>query len=260
MNGFARTRFEIGETAVTVAADEEYIGYATDAIVRTRRDIVRQISDDPFFLTTFDPYDCPRTACETVKRMCEAAKSAGVGPMATVAGTVAQCALEAMVERGSTHCWVDNGGDIALFVDRPVIAEVFCDPTSSEAFGLELGPTGRPLGVCASSGRLGHSVSLGDTDIAVAQCDSAILADALATAIGNAVSAEEDLGHCFERFSGLAGFQGALVLRDGSAGVFGSVDRVVQVEHDSEKVTVHSSMRSRGCVGTSGAGTAEART
>jgi ApbE superfamily uncharacterized protein (UPF0280 family) len=260
MNGFVRTRFEMGETAVTVAADDEYIGRATDAIVRTRRDIVRQISDDPFFLTTFEPYDCPRTASETVQMMCEAAASAGVGPMATVAGTVAQRALEAMMEEGCTHCWVDNGGDIALMLDRPVTVEVFCDPASSEAFGLELTPSGGPLGVCASSGRLGHSVSLGDADIAVAQCDSAILADALATAIGNAVSTEDDLGRCFGRFRGLRGFQGALVLRDGGAGMYGSMERVVPVEHNPERVTVHSIMRPRGCVGPGRAETTEART
>ena len=259
MSVFVRTRFEIGETAVTVAADEEYIGHATDAIVRTRRDIARQISDDPFFLTTFEPYDCPRTACETVQRMCEAAASAGVGPMATVAGTVAQHALEAMVEEGCTHCWVDNGGDIALLLDRPVTVEVFCDLTSSDAVGLELTPSGDPLGVCASSGRLGHSVSLGDADIAVAQCDSAILADALATAIGNSVSTEDDLGRCFGRFRDLQGFRGALVLRDGSAGMFGSIDRVLPVEHNSERVTAHSSTRHRSCVGYSSAGTLEAR-
>lgn len=259
MSRFARTRFEIGETAVTVAADDEYIGHATDAIVRTRNEVARQIADDPFFLTTFEPYDCSRTACETVRRMCEAASSAGVGPMATVAGTIAQRALEAMAREGCTHGWVDNGGDIALVLDRPVTVEVFCDTSSPEAVGLELPPSNGMIGVCASSGRLGHSVSLGDVDVAVAKCDSAILADALATAIGNAVSTEDDLGRCFERFRGVSGFRGGLVLRDGSAGLFGSVDRLVPVEHNAERVTVHSSMRSRGCVGTGIAGTGTVR-
>ena len=242
MSEFVRTRFEVGETAVTIAADGRHVCRATEAILRTRRDIVDQISDDPYFLTTFEPYDCPRSASDTVRRMCDAAGRAGVGPMATVAGTVAQTALEAMMEDGCTHGWVDNGGDLALTLERPVTVEVFCEPGSPDAFALVLPPTDGVHGVCASSGRLGHSISLGDADVAVAQCDSAVLADALATALGNSVRSDEDLSRCFEPFAGTAGLVGGMVLRDGNVGMYGRLEGPVAVEHNPGRVTVHSRM------------------
>ncbi|OGS41964.1 MAG: hypothetical protein A3K67_01045, partial [Euryarchaeota archaeon RBG_16_62_10] len=187
MSEFVLAKVEIEETAATIAARREYIGGAVDAIKAARRDIERQIRKDRFFLTTMEPYDAPRGSPKVVARMCEAASAAGVGPMAAVAGAVAQEALEAMMAKGLSHGWVDNGGDIALLVEDPVTVEVFSEPGSASAFALDVEPSEEIVGICSSSGRLGHSISLGNSDIAVAVADSAALADALATAIGNRV-------------------------------------------------------------------------
>jgi ApbE superfamily uncharacterized protein (UPF0280 family) len=244
MTGFTSCRFEVGETAVTIAADSRHIPRAVEAISRTRHAIERQISDDPFFLTTFEPYDSDWATSRVTKRMCEAAMVAGVGPMATVAGTIAQEALEAMVEDGCEHGWVDNGGDISLILDRATTVEVFSGPGRGDAFGLEVEPTEGMIGICSSSGKLGHSISLGAADVAVAIARSAPLADALATAICNRVRTREDLSTCFAPFSGTDGFTGGIVVLDGDTAFAGIVPRMVDVEHSSAKMTVHSRMAS----------------
>jgi ApbE superfamily uncharacterized protein (UPF0280 family) len=166
--------------------------------------------------------------------------------MATVAGAIAQVALEAMVAKGCTHGWVDNGGDVALILDNSATMEAFHEPGTGTAFALRLEPTDGILGVCTSSGRLGHSISLGDSDVALAMADSAILADALATAIGNRVHGTSSLKTCFDHFKGVPGMIGGLAMVDGEVAMQGRLPPLVEVEHNQERLTVHSRMPS-GC-------------
>ena len=242
MSDFTRSRFEIGETAVTIAADAEHQSRAVDAIIAARSDVKRHIVNDPFFLTTFEPYDCGRDASNIVRRMCAASRTVGVGPMATVAGAIAQAGLEAMIDNGCRHGWIDNGGDIALLLEQPVTVEVYCEPDAPEAFALEVDTLGEILGVCSSSGRLGHSISLGESDVSVAIADSAVLADAAATAIGNCARGKNDLVECFRPVKGVEGFVGGLAVLGGDVSMCGRVPRLVGVEHSPCRVTSHSAM------------------
>jgi len=260
MSEFVLAKVEIEETAATIAAEREFIEFAVDAIKAARLDIERQIRKDDFFMTTIEPYDPPSGSSSVVRRMCEAARAAGVGPMATVAGGIAQEAAEAMIAHGCTHCWVDNGGDIALVLEQPATVEIFSNPGSSNAIGLELEPTNGLIGVCTSSGRIGHSISFGDSDAAVAISDDAYLADALATAIANAVKDRSSMNRCFDGLKHLRGFTGGLVLRDGDVAMFGRLPRIVNIEHNPDRVTSHSKMSSARYLGKSDLRSEEART
>jgi ApbE superfamily uncharacterized protein (UPF0280 family) len=244
MSEFVLAKIEVEETAATVAAGREFIGPAAKSIKSTRMHIERQIRKDPFFLTTLEPYDPEPGSPRPIFRMCEAAKAAGVGPMAAVAGVVAQEAMEAMAESGCVHGWVDNGGDISLLAQEPVTVEVFTEPGSSRAVALEVDPSPSITAICTSSGRLGHSISFGDSDASVVIAKDAVLADALATAIGNRVKDTRSIKSCFDDFKDLPGFVAGLVLRDGDATMFGKVPKIVEVEHNPERITAHSSMSS----------------
>lgn len=254
---FVHAKVEIGETAATIAAEGRFIEAAVDALKAARKEVERQVRTDPFFLTTMEPYT-PSSPGPVVRRMCEASAVAGVGPMATVAGAVAQVALEAMVERGCDHGWVDNGGDVALVLNAPATMEVFHEPGAETAFGLRLEPAQGIIGVCTSSGRLGHSVSLGDSDVALAMADSAFLADALATAIGNRVQNTASLATCFGPFRQVKGLLGALAMVDGEVAIHGKLPELVEVEHSRERLTVHSRMPPR-CYTSSSVCSQEAR-
>lgn len=242
MSEFVTAKLEIEETAATIGAEREYIDAAVEAIKTARTQIERQVRRDRFFLTTLEPYDPPPDSGSVVRRMCDAARAAGVGPMATVAGVIAQEALEAMVSLGCTHGWVDNGGDIAILAGRPVTIEVFHEPGSAGAFALELEKTERTLGICSSSGTLGHSISFGNADVVVAIAEGAALADALATAIGNRVSGPASLRDCFRPFVGLPGFVGGIAMAKGEVAMHGTIPTLVEVEHSPERITSHSMM------------------
>ena len=253
MSEFVLAKLEIEETAVSIAADREYISFAVDAMKSARLEIERMIRKDDFFLITLEPYDPPTGCPKVIERMCEASRTVGVGPMATVAGAIAQVAVEAMAAQGCEHAWVDNGGDIAMVLRDAVSVEVLSQPGTQTTLALEMLPTnGAVVGVCTSSGRLGHSISFGDADASVAIAEDAILADALATAIGNHVIDSSSLKKCFEDLKGVKGFIAGLALRDGEAAMFGKVPRMSEAEHNPERVTSHSKMTSPKYLGTDG--------
>jgi len=254
MSEFVTAKLEIDETAAAIGAEREYVDPAVNAIKAARAEIVKQIRRDRFFLTTLEPYDAPSDSGRVVHRMCDAARKAGVGPMAAVAGAIAQEALEAMVSNGCVHGWVDNGGDISMILASPVTVEVFHEPGSKTAFALEFGPSDGVLGVCSSSGTLGHSISFGNADVAVAVADDATLADALATAICNKVADSESLPTCFDSFKNLPGFVGGLAMIDGKVAMHGKLPRLVEAEHSPERLTTHSSMSASKYTGSSAKG------
>jgi ApbE superfamily uncharacterized protein (UPF0280 family) len=242
MSEFVLAKVEIEETAATIAAARDYIEPAVTAIKATRAEIERKIRRDDFFLTTLEPYNPKDDDGRVIHKMCKASSMAGVGPMATVAGTIAQEAMEAMVSEGCTHGWVDNGGDIALLLESAGTVEIFSEPDSGSACALELEPTDTIIGICTSSGRLGHSISLGNSDATVAVADNAILADALATAIGNRIAGTDSLKTCFDPFKGIEGFIAGLAMIDGSVSIHGRLPKLVEIDHRQERLTTHSKM------------------
>ena len=244
MREFVTAKLELEETSATIGASRELVAHAVDAIKAARHDIEKKIRKDNFFLTTLEPYEDSPADGRVVQRMCAASRSAGVGPMAAVAGVIAQEALDAMVAQGCTHGWVDNGGDVALVLETPVTVEVFSDPGSTTATMLELEPQASSFGVCTSSGRLGHSISFGNADAAVVIGKDACIADALATALGNRVESSSSLDTCFDAVKNVDGFLGGLVLADGMAAMCGKLPRMIEGEHNPERVTTHTKMSS----------------
>lgn len=112
-----------------------------------------------------------------------------ITPMAAVAGAVAEEILAAMVRPGLNRAYVNNGGDIALFitpgasftvglVDRPDQPRLI----GKAVLGSESGVRG-----IATSGWRGRSFSLGIADAVTVLAATAAAADAAATVIANAV-------------------------------------------------------------------------
>jgi ApbE superfamily uncharacterized protein (UPF0280 family) len=156
-------RYQVKETIVTVIADEAYHKACLESIYVSRADLELFIARDPYFQRTLEPYACPTDAPEIVRRMCDATAKAGVGPMAAVAGTIAEYAVRAMAKAGATYALVDNGGDIALINDEPVLIGIYAGESPVKGLALEIPPRKKP-GVCVS-GR-GPSISFGNSDAA----------------------------------------------------------------------------------------------
>jgi len=162
--------------------------------------------------------------------MAIAANRVGVGPMAAVAGTMAQLAAQAAIHAGDTDVIIENGGDIFLQVDRPVIIEMFAGSDKLPGrLGFSLKPEQTPVSVCSSSGKMGHSTSLGQCDLATVVSKDAALADAAATQAANLVRTPEDVEPTLNRIAAIDGVDGVLIIKDKYIGMVGKLPPLVKI-------------------------------
>ena len=230
-----REHFELNQTAVTIISEREYLKIAKDAIFDARAQIESKIAQDPFFRTTYEPYAAsPNDGC-VVKRMCDASFPASVGPMAAVAGAIAEYAVRRMVDAGSKHAIIDNGGDIAMITDRETFIGLYAD-VGGERLSLRVPPTYRVTGICSSSGSVGPSVSFGRSDISTVISDDVALADACATLLGNLIK-ERDMAGPLERVCNIDGVIGCLAYCDGTLAMCGDIPELVASEENDHMIT-----------------------
>ena len=215
----------------------EAFSVVTREIVRQRAILEDYIRRDLIFRHTLEPLEVPGDAPEVAKRMARAAKIAGVGPMAAVAGAMAQLAVEAALEAGAEEAIVDNGGDIYLKITEPVVIGLFAGgslgPSGGGRFGrlaFSLQPSDTPLSICSSSGKMGHSLSLGLCDLATVVAKDAALADAAATRTANLVRTVEDVEKALNTMVAVAGVSGLLIVKDGHVGLAGRVPPLVRMD------------------------------
>lgn len=183
-----RERFHFRETFANILADDPaHIAAAKDGILAARQELEAYLARDPFFGTTYEPYE-PDTDLPVVRRMADAARKAGVGPMAAVAGTIAWAGVGAMIGAGASFGVIDNGGDIALVADRPVRVGVHAGTAAlSNKVAFVVPPQETILGICTSSATVGPSVSFGIADAVTIFSHDVALADAWATAVCNEI-------------------------------------------------------------------------
>lgn len=212
----------------------------TQAIVDERRQLERYIARHPAFRSSMQPLSLLDNAPESAKRMALAAKLTGTGPMAAVAGTLAQLGAEAALTAGCSEAIVENGGDMYLFSEQSVtIALHSGDATIADRLAFRLSPQDMPLAICSSSSTMGHSFSYGQCDLATVLAKSAALADAAVTMICNQIHHKNDLMPVLNDAGTIPGIQGILAIKDGKIGIWGRLPEMVRNEdrRTPEKIT-----------------------
>ncbi len=206
-----------------------------------QRDLLEAyIEQHPEFATSMRPLDVIDGAPEIARSMAEAARSAGVGPMAAVAGAMAQAAAMAALGEGDREVMVDNGGDIFLSAEREVVVGLFAgDSLVSRRLGLKIEPAMMPLAICSSSSLMGHSLSLGHCDLACVLSRNAALADAAATRACNSVKTYRDIQPTLEMIVSIPNISGVMIIEEGRIGLAGNVPPLVEHSDDSLMSKVH---------------------
>jgi hypothetical protein len=233
-----RVHFQLKETIVTIFAREDrHIDAARESIREQRSYLENFIRKDPFFQITLEPYDLVQDdAPLIVKQMIERSAVFGIGPMAAVAGAIAGNALQAMMDEGATYAVVDNGGDICILNDQPIVVGIYAGSSPISNLAFQLAKRHRPLGICTSSGTVGPSISFGCADAAVVISQDVALADAAATALGNAVTAEGPLQECFQAID-QPGIDGALVIRGDKMALWKDLPPLRRARVGAERIT-----------------------
>lgn len=202
---------------------------ATDEVVRQRDILEQYIGRHPEFASCLRPLELGADAPEVARRMARAGALVGVGPMAAVAGAMAQCAAEAGLAAGADEVIVDNGGDIYLRAVDPVVIGLYAGSAAlGDQFAFSLQPDDTPIAVCSSSGRMGHSLSLGRCDLATVVAQDAALADAAATAAANLVGTADDVNAALNRIAAIEGVAGVLIVKDDQVGLAGRLPSLVR--------------------------------
>ena len=207
-------RLTVEETDLFISTDKTVDrDYCADRVGFYRRRIQSYISRDERFLTSLKPVIVERTACALIRDMSAAARKADVGPMAAVAGAIAQSLGRDLLKLGCKDVIVENGGDIFLQSRKSVLIGVFAG--SSKFTGrlrLRVDPDSMPCGICTSSATVGHSLSFGNADAVVISSRSAALADAVATAVCNRVLTKNDFPSAIRFARSIRGVTGALII------------------------------------------------
>jgi len=193
-------------------------------LIKHRGELERYIKSHPLFALSLVPLTPDGSMPYIVKEMARAADKAYVGPMAAVAGAIAE-----MVGRGLlAYCpevIVDNGGDIFLHTQRPTRVGIYAgiSPLSGQ-LSMEVPPGDMPWGICTSSGTVGPSLSLGRSDAVAVLSPSCSLSDAAATFIANKVKEEEDIEKAISEGQKVAGVRGIVVIVGDKIGMWGEVN------------------------------------
>ena len=184
-----RVRGRINETDLLIQTDLLQAARAALTTVQIHRIYLETyIRRNPLFLASLEPVEVEANAPEVVKRMTEAAFVANVGPMAAVAGALADLAVEAMGEVGAKVRVVENGGEIAAISEKDMIVGVYAGTSPlSGKIGFQISHLDMPIGIGTSSATVGHAINFGEADSVTVFTNNATLADAAATAISNAV-------------------------------------------------------------------------
>jgi len=200
-------------------------------IVRQRRILEEYIALHPEFRDSLEPLDLLAGAPDVARSMALAAKLVGVGPMAAVAGAMAQYAGRAALDAGAREVIVDNGGDIYVCAVEPVIIGLktgTADLADRLAFSLEADDT--PVSICSSSGKMGHSMSLGQCDLATVVAKDSALADAAATRAANLVTTVDDIDPALENIAGIEGIDGVMIIKGDRIGLAGKLPPLVKIK------------------------------
>ncbi len=213
----------VKETDLRIRARRDLTPKALSATQRYRADLETYIKSHPVFLTTLKPFEVEPDAPPIVKEMADAAREVGVGPMAAVAGAIAERVGKELLPY-SEEVIVENGGDIFLKTSKERLIGVYAGESKfTKKIAFSIKPKETPLGVCTSSGTVGHSLSFGYADAVIVFSPYTALADAAATAIGNRVRIVEDIPDALEFAQSIKDLRGVAIIKGDNMGLWGQI-------------------------------------
>ncbi len=211
------------ETDLFVLAEKELVKETLEIVREVRSPLEAYILKNPLFLKSLEPLPEDKNAPKIVKIMLRAGSTAGVGPMASVAGAIAERVGRILIKKGLTsQVAVENGGDIFLSLKKDAKIALFAgDSPFSGKIALVIKKELMPCGVCTSSAKIGHSLSFGSADaLTVVHRDTAT-ADALATAFCNFLKKTEDFKKIIVKSKKIRELLGIVALLEGKLFIFG---------------------------------------
>lgn len=223
--GLTTFRVLVDETDLWIAADLDLSGRALDSINAHRSVIEEYIEAHPAFAATLKVWEQPVPPGSIVARMVDASGAVGIGPMASVAGSIAEAVARDLIGH-TTRVMVENGGDLYMIGGPACSVGLWAGPSPlSGRVAIAVDPS-EGVAVCTSSGTVGPSLSLGRADAASVVSPSGALADAAATELGNRIRNVDDMEKALNWALSVTGVTGAVVIMGETIGAKGQVELV----------------------------------
>ena len=221
--------FKFKETDLHTLAERDVTREVGELATRHRLQIEHYISGCPEFARALTPLPQNPLAPPIIRAMLAAGLAAGVGPMAAVAGGIAEYVGRGLLAAGHKEIIVENGGDLFLRRSSGITVSVYAGASPlSNRLGLKIAPEQMPLGICTSSATVGHSLSFGTADSVTVLAASAFLADAAATRLGNEVGGQEAPRESIDRAlkvsATIPGLRGVLIVCGETIGAVGEIE------------------------------------
>jgi len=224
--GLVSFNVTVKETDLRVSAERDLSEETRNIIVSYRHQLENYIQTHLGFITTLKPYPPDSFAPFIIQEMIGATSDIGVGPMASVAGAIAQFVGKDLL-KSTDQVIIENGGDIFMKIKRDATVSVFAGESPlSERIGIKIPEDMMPVGVCSSSGRVGHSLSMGSSDVVTVLSTSAVRADGAATALGNMIRTKDDLEKVAGWAQEMGGILGGLAILGDTMATWGDIELV----------------------------------
>ncbi len=229
---FKQTRVKI------LCDDEKYFQFAVKEIIKQREMLENYIKKNPIFLESLEPIPFDNNAPEIINRMCRASEKFDVGPMAAVAGIIAEMACKRMIGAGARNAVVENGGDLYAVTNEKILAGIFSG-TRFDNIAFVLTKENTPISICSSSSFMGHSLSFGECDLAVVFSKDAALADCGATKLGNMIKEKSDINPSLDYLMTIPEIIGAIGIKNEKIGMIGNLPEIISHRDNAlkEKIT-----------------------
>lgn len=233
------------ESDITIISESKIaIDHAIKKFYYHRAILEKYIHKYPVFATSFEPVKVFSSE-PIIQMMAEAADLYGVGPMAAVAGALADLMMVEMKASKfdflpAKTALVENGGEIAIDSETSMKIALYAGENSLNLnIGFLISKKDCPLGIATSSATIGHAISLGQADAVTIFSDTATYADAAATKIANLVygnDIEKSIKLGLDAVDEFSGIQGALICREHNIGQVGKLPQLFKIEGDKERL------------------------
>ena len=236
-HGLQHFKVQLRQSDLLILAGQVMEDEAMSALAQVRAEIEQYIRAHETFAAALTPLEVEADSPAVVRGMADAAARFGVGPMAAVAGAVAEHVGRALLP-GAGDVIVENGGDV--FACTPGLEaltfRLYAGEESPFADRVDFRVDARQgLGVCTSSGVVGPSLSLGRADAVVAMARDTALADAAATALANQVQAPADVDRVVDRVRSEGVLDGVIACKGDRLGVFGDLELIPAARWESQE-------------------------
>ncbi|MDC7124279.1 MAG: UPF0280 family protein [Spirochaetales bacterium] len=247
MREFQAFRYKDATYKICSSNSKELFSMLTSEIKQLRDELDNYIKLQPEFLKSLEPITVLQSSPDSAIKMAEASRLCGIGPMAAVAGTIAQIAAEKCSSFAHKlkvpEIIIENGGDLFILPIKEkntVITGIFSGLSSKfSSLALKISPEKEGIAVCSSSSLMGHSLSLGNCDLSTVISKNASLADAAATFGGNLVKTEADLKPAAEKIVSIYGVEGVILIKNEQIAIAGNLPEIIKHKDPSgiKKIT-----------------------